>query len=290
MRIQTFSIVIGTKACNAKCPFCVSRMTGFGPVVGTDHDINRTNFAKACRLAQIGGTTTVLLTGKGEPTLYPDEISCYLRMLQRWEFPFVELQTNGTRLVGNSTMFDWKGLGLNTIALSAVSDRHQENVAIYGDVYRPLDETVDLMKESGFTVRLCIMMMHGGVDCPKRVRDVVTFCKEHDVDQLTLRPIREPAATKDAEASAFVRKRNLAPEQESGIKAYVERHGTRLLSLMHGAEVYDVEGQNVCLSDCLTSDASGEDLRSLIFYSDGRLCYDWQYDGAILLGGRPNGR
>ena len=26
MRIQTFSIVVGTKACNAKCPFCVSRI------------------------------------------------------------------------------------------------------------------------------------------------------------------------------------------------------------------------------------------------------------------------
>ena len=27
MKIQTFSIVAGTEACNAKCPFCVSKMT-----------------------------------------------------------------------------------------------------------------------------------------------------------------------------------------------------------------------------------------------------------------------
>jgi hypothetical protein len=56
---------------------------------------------------------------------------------------------------------------------------------------------------------------------------------------------------------------------------------------MHGAEVFDVDGQNVCMSDCLTNDASNGDIRTLIFYSNGRITYDWQYEGAVLLGGNP---
>ncbi len=57
------------------------------------------------------------------------------------------------------------------------------------------------------------------------------------------------------------------------------------MSLMHGAKVYDVDGQNVCISDCLTVEPDSDSIRTLIFYSDGRVTYDWQHDGAVLLGG-----
>ena len=65
MEIQTFSIVVGTRACNASCPFCVSRMTGFGKLPKA-RVINERNFRKACLLAERAGSTTVLMTGKGE--------------------------------------------------------------------------------------------------------------------------------------------------------------------------------------------------------------------------------
>lgn len=53
MKIQTFSIVVGNRACDARCPFCVSRLTGFATLPKT-RKINRINFDKACRLAQFG--------------------------------------------------------------------------------------------------------------------------------------------------------------------------------------------------------------------------------------------
>ena len=56
-----------------------------------------------------------------------------------------------------------------------------------------------------------------------------------------------------------------------------------VMTLIHGAQVYDVQGQNVCLTDSLTIDAKSDDLRQLIFFPDGHLRYDWQYAGAILL-------
>ena len=55
------------------------------------------------------------------------------------------------------------------------------------------------------------------------------------------------------------------------------------MKLMHGATVYDVAGQNVCLSNCLTVGKTDEDIRQLIFFPDGKISYDWQHEGARLL-------
>ena len=55
------------------------------------------------------------------------------------------------------------------------------------------------------------------------------------------------------------------------------------MSLPHGAEVYDVAGQNVCISNCLTIEPDTDNLRQIIVFPDGHIRYDWNYEGAILL-------
>lgn len=298
MKIQTLSIVVGSRACDAHCPFCVSKMTGFKrlPPCGK---IEWTNFHKACRLAQIGGTTTVLLTGKGEPTLYPTEISNYLEALKPCGFPLIELQTNsiaigrlaagkrsGVSGLKTSRLKKWRDTGLNTIALSAADVEREVNAAVYGRDYPPLDQVADFLHGLGFTVRLCLMMMRGGIDSPEKLFVALDFCRRHGIEQVTARPVRKPRVSQNDKAAAFVDQYGLSPDEEAEIGDWAEENGTRLLSLMHGATVYDIGGQNFCLSDCLTIDPQSSDIRSLIFYSDGRLAYDWQYDGALMLGGR----
>lgn len=103
MKISTFSIVTGSAACNARCPFCVSHMTPPSDVELKPPEVNWRNFKKACRLAQLGGTTTVMFTGKGEPTLFPDQISDYLMVLKGYDFPLIELQTNAI-VIGDNAM------------------------------------------------------------------------------------------------------------------------------------------------------------------------------------------
>lgn len=47
MRIQTFSVVVGGSACNGKCPYCVSKLTGCnnGIIAGQEPmEINKRNF------------------------------------------------------------------------------------------------------------------------------------------------------------------------------------------------------------------------------------------------------
>lgn len=60
------------------------------------------------------------------------------------------------------------------------------------------------------------------------------------------------------------------------------------MTLSHGAVVLDVHGQNLCVSDCLNETGEDEDIRTLIFYSNGELAYRWDYDGAILLRGHED--
>ncbi len=325
MKIQTFSIVVGTEACDARCPFCVSQMTGYDDIRAVDLGsvgINWRNLKKAVHLAKLGETTTLLLTGKGEPTLYPDSITELCHRLGD-QFPFIELQTNGIQLgllgtkgeaqipdLKQSTVDNWYRYGLNTIAISTVGVKPEQNSAIYHKNYPKLELTIHYLHEWGFSVRLCVMMMKGYVDNPESVMEVVEFCRRHQVEQLTLRPIRAPyrIESKAAEKAAqFVEEhiipdisfdefnRELLPSYPTKpeismkkIHEWLQIKGTKLLSLMHGAEVYDVEEQNVCLSDCLTVDSRSDDIRTLIFYPNGHITYDWQYSGANLLGPHRN--
>jgi pyruvate-formate lyase-activating enzyme len=297
-RIGNLSIVVGTKACNAKCPFCVSRMTGFDEVVHVGSEINELNLHKACRFAQIHQTDTVLLTGKGEPTLYPDEISRYLGLLAHWDFPFIEMQTNAiefgrlargerSKIKGLDAQLlrTWRSVGLNTIAISNVGHVHEWNREVYGEIYGDLAPTIAFLRGMGFTIRLCTMMLDGFIDSPARIEELLAFCKQHGVAQLTVRPIRKPTATHDGEASDYVATRGVSAEQEATVVQHVKERATLLRTLMHNTKVFDMNGQNICLSDCLTVGGTDEDIRTLIFYSDGTLSYDWQYDGAVLLEG-----
>lgn len=203
MKIQTFSIVVGNRACDAHCPFCVSKMTGFETVTKRTAWINEVNFKKACQLAVMAKTSTVLLTGKGEPTLHSSEIGRYLDMLAPWNFPFIELQTNGLMLgrlaagqrdglpkdLNEETLVSWRNRGLNTVAISVVDIKNWRNATIYNMDYPDLVTTVKYLHRLGFTVRLCVMMLKGYVDSVERVKEVIDFCRVNQVEQLTIRPI-----------------------------------------------------------------------------------------------------
>ena len=136
MKIQTYSMVVGTRACNARCPFCVSKMTPSQGITHKPLKINWRNFHIGCRFAKNSGVSTVLLTGKGEPTLYPGQIAEFLKCLQHYEFPFIELQTNGMLLLQQREKYTthlkiWYELGLTTIAISIVHYDFAKNREIY---------------------------------------------------------------------------------------------------------------------------------------------------------------
>jgi molybdenum cofactor biosynthesis enzyme MoaA len=287
MKFQTFSIVVGTRACNAHCPFCISKQTG---LFGTPIKVNWRNFHIACNLAQKADTTTVLLTGKGEPTLYPDHVTDTLKGLRDYKFPLIEMQTNGMAMangqLSNEQLEKWYDLGLTTIALSVVHYDELLNREIYnpkGQHYS-LALLIDKLHKIGFSVRLCVMMLKGYIDTPSKVDQMIGFAERNKVEQLTFRNITPSEVTDDPDVTEWTKAHALEFYEVQNIVRWVEGAGTLIQHLMHGMDVYDVGGQNVCLGNCLTRDVNGKDeFRSLIFFPDGSLYYDWTYRGARIL-------
>ena len=79
---------------------------------------------------------------------------------------------------------------------------------------------------------------------------------------------------------------NLEDNQKAEIKEYLEKNGTKLLELERIGTIYDVNGQNVCISLPLnknTRDTNPENARNLIFFQDGHIRYEWEMEGGILL-------
>lgn len=291
MRINSLSIVAGTSACNARCPFCISKMTPKQGICPQLEPVNWRNFTTACRLAARCGVNNVMITSKGEATLYPEQITEYLQHLDKFTFPLLELQTNGIvfwtkRNEYKKHLQQWYGLGLTTIALSIVHYLPEKNKEVYmprADSYIDLEGVIGDLHEIGFSVRLSVMMAKGFIDSPAKVKELIAFAKKNKVEQLTVRSITAPEESEDPLAHKWTKEHILEDAQFAAIKEWIFTHGKKLMTLYYGAIVFDIDGQNICLTNCLTIHEDTENLRQLIFFPDGHLRYDWRYEGAILL-------
>lgn len=290
--ILTFSIITGSRACNARCPYCVSKMTHTGDVGYKEPKVNWRNFKIACTAAKNYRAKTVLLTGKGEPTLYPGQITQYLSRLYdekfRHEFSFRELQTNGILLAEKKMdrfLKHWYDLWLTTVAISIVDSDPEKNRQIFlphKKSYIDLPRLIDKLHDIGYSVRLSCVMLKGYVDDVEEVERLVRFSKENKVEQLTMRPVEVTEKSQNKEVHEWTMKHKIGDKLGS-IRQYLDKNGKVLDALPHGAIVYDLYGQNVCLANALTIQPEIRKKRQLIFYPDGHLRYDWQYKGAILL-------
>ncbi len=266
-------------------------MTGIKALGLHPQPINWRNFEKAAQLAKDYFVGSVMITGKGEPTLFPDQITSYLEHLVPYKFPLIDLQTNGINLINQKARYEpylkkWYDLGLSWIAISIVHYLPEENHRVYNPYakeYINLTDLVKHLKSFGFSVRFSVTMHKGAIDSPGKVMKMIEFAKNLGVDQLTLRKIAKPIKSENDDIGKWTAKHFLSDTKLYLIKAHIEKVGHRLLTTGHNAGIYDVDGQNVCLTNALTIDADPSQIRQLIFFPDGRVKFDWQYSGATLL-------
>jgi len=289
MKISTFTVVAGSAACNAKCPYCVSKMTGKELSMELP-DVNWRNFDKACILAKTNQVSTVLFTGKGEPTLFPEQITSFLKNMKRHEFPLIEMQSNGLVFGREWKKYEkhlkeWYDNGLNTISLSIAHYKDSENKKILtpDSDYINLAEVLKNLHEIGFSIRLSCVLIKDMVDTVDELKNLIAFCKKNKVEQLTVRPIRKPEKSEDEDVSEWTGKNAPSEDSIKKINDYIRKEGKRLMTFSYGAEIFDIDGQNIAISDCLTIKPETDEIRQLIFFPDGHLRYDWQYKGAILM-------
>jgi len=302
MKLNIFSgsIVCGDRKCNANCPWCISKMTAKRTTVPQPE---WDDFPIFCGLAKEFGATTMLLTGQGEPTLYPELISKYLYEMNpvgkrgRGLFKLVELQTNGIGLLNmEDQLKKWHQQGLTLICLSLAHFDSAKNQELMQAAERlEIWDTVKFLTYLGFGVRINITMVKGGVDNENKVIELVDRCREfksvtknkrglqitvRDVATPTDEETRNPAVTETVKSLQV----NLIEKLDRVMK-FEKRAGkaTELLRLPHGGVIWDWGGQNFCLNNCITSDTNREEVRQLIFFPNGTISYDWKYEAAILL-------
>jgi len=238
-----------------------------------------------------------MLTGKGEPTIFPEQVTKFLETLRPYEFPFTELQTNGILISEKTDVYSpylnsWRELGLTTIAVSIVHYEPEKNRQVYlpyKKEYIDLARLITTVRRHGLSVRLTCILSNGFIDSPEKVKRLIQFAREHDAGQLTLTPVNKPdeELSQNKEAWNWTKDHHLSDDQWKEIQTYVHVNGNPLMRLVHGAMVYDVSGQNVCLNNCLSVQADAEDMRNIIFFPNGDVRFYWQYPGAILLQGWP---
>jgi hypothetical protein len=287
-RAATFTILVGNYDCPARCPFCISKMT---PAFGLDDDEyiepNWDAFDRACQIAINKGARTVLFTSKGETTLFPVDVTRYLHRLSKWPFDNIELQTNGlwSDIEILNWLRVWKDMGLNTLAISMYHPGKEENLEVFKYPKGPhLEWKIEDAHSIGLSVRLSCVMLKDYVDDPPSVEAMINYARARDVFQLTLRNLGKPKNPVSKSVAKQVDKYRITKPKEKKIVDYIKKNGVLCDVLAHGAEVYEVAGQNVCITDCLTYSPGADEMRNLIFYPQGWLTTSWEFvqGGRIL--------
>lgn len=288
------SLVVGSNACMAKCPFCVSGETPCKENM-TVEDIGfvaSMKLKKAIMLAENSGVDTVMLTSRGETLLYPEDITYYMGMLRGKRFPFIELQTNGLILAKKweeyeEKLHSWFAQGLSTITISNVSYSPKINSTVYTNndkKYMDLPGLIEKLHKIGFTVRLTCVMCNDWMDTSKKVQGYLTFAKNNSVEQVTMRPLNDEYRRKSAQD--WITEHKIPEDKLMEIWNWMNENGTALLEIPRVGTVFDVNGQNVMFSKPLTKytrDLSPDNGRNLIFFREGRVAYEWEMEGGTLL-------
>lgn len=290
-KAENFSIVCGTAACNASCPFCVSKMTGIEQLGTRPQPINWRNFDIAARMARDMRVGSVMITGKGEPTLFPNQITEYLEHLKPHRFPLIDLQTNAIMFEKRAKEYEeylkkWYDLGLGFVAISVVSHRVDLNREVYtprDKEYINLPAVIENLHRIGFSTRFSVTMFSGGVDSYEKTEEMINWTRKMGVAQLTLRRIAKPEISENTEIERWTEEHFLSDMQIREVKRYLDSNGSVVLEGGHGSLVYDIGGQNVCLTNALTHSPDPSKVRQLIFFPDGKIYHDWKFEGSRLL-------
>ena len=280
-------------SCNAKCPFCISKMAW---KTGMRNNYKLFNgFHKALKYATYHRVDTLLVTGSGEPTLYEDRgltVNDYAHEAERLNMPVRELQTNGFKIwieiqedgiKAVAKKYKW----FTHISISAASTNPKSSAHIMGlsedYSYRELAKH---LSDLGFIVRIQLNLNHLGNQYILLDRYTKRLA-ESGVHQLSLHQIQKPwedIKPGGEKYAAWIDQYAWNDEQCQDIWDQVIKGGTHLRNLSFGAKVYDYNGLSVAVTHCMDMKANDDgSVRSLILQPDGHVYHHWNYRGSILL-------
>lgn len=272
LKAENLTISLPNVGCDKNCPYCVSKMTGY---MTANIEMMDRNLQKVVNVAEAADVTSILFTGKGEPTLNLSNISHFaFKLKERWP---LELQTNGIRLAADTQQIDWlfEVAGIDVLAISMDSPEQFQD---YIPIFRRANEL-------GMITRIT-------VNITNRLGDDFTFwslinyCAQHGIRQLTLRRIVAPQYPRDLKVAKWIEE-NAPLEKYNSLMMegwrVAEKEGRLIRQLANGVYIWDINDVSFSYSDyCIQEKSMGDNVRSLVFQEDGHLYTSWSSLASVL--------
>lgn len=284
-KIFSVSVVVGSNRCNAKCSFCGGRQHRASACNrdSTTYE-NEVGLRTALRLAKQMGAWTISLTGSGEPTLSPQQVSRVLKIVQEeGPFPIVQLFTNGIKIGGDSwafqsTLLEWKALGLSTICLSI---HDFDSSSVYGVPTPKPADIIEWIHAAGLYVRATVVLQKGHIDSLCKYKQMLNFLAASGADMVTSWNVvntdgspcvATPSRWERLKLWLWLRTNPVVTGQVwgGGVYAFKALNG-KTIPIRHTSYVTGHEAGNTFV-------------RQLVVFQDGRVSYSWYQPGFDLMG------
>lgn len=268
---ENLTISIPGTHCNKSCPYCISKIT---PDVSFNDLLYMRNLKKVKEFARIANVSSVLITGKGEPTLNKKFLEIVAREMNN--FP-LELQTNGlvfNKPNWNHFLYD---IGFNNISISLdfikeYPEDTLKRIKIFFD---------DNSRMADMTIRLAINITD---HVPEEYLDInfyVDLCSQYNVSQIIFRNIVNPGYINHKNKYSDWINDNTKMKKyfeilNSFLKIVNKGDAYIIRNTKFGMSVYDYKGLSIALSNyCIQETNNTNDIRSLIYQVDGHLYMSW---------------
>jgi len=278
MKAHNLTISVPGDKCDKDCGYCISTVT-WQPI--NNMSLMSANLQKVKAFASKVGITNIMFTSKKEPFLAVDKM---LWLMHNFKDYWTEVQTNGIYLNRHSEDLAKELMRVKT-NIVAFSIDNLGDLAKYRDTFA-------ILSGYGIITRVCFNLVntitnnHGFYSIMKEV------VKEKDkqgvpfIRQVLFRNINYPStAPKDHPAVKWIDE-FVTPSHYITLAEQAVRSGMKRIRVVPhtGTEIYSYEKlTSVCFSDyCIQETNRTEDIRSIIFQSDGHVYTSWDDPTSIL--------
>jgi hypothetical protein len=316
MNIQTISIVVPTKGCINKCPFCVSKMHH----CPYENKWDEIQMIKRIQYAMMNSVNTCVITGTGEALQNIGFLNKLGKLFNKMNNPFpnIEIQTTGIFLSEKEDVPDiiyrdgeqpfinypylniLENLRVNTVSISVCDifdyDNNLKIIGVPEKLRFHLGNLIDLLKKRGFNIRLSLNMLN--TFDRYTPEQIISKCKGLQADQITFRAMYSSGETneskwvKDNKCSDKTMKDiteyfegepfTLESESSYEIKLRKVGHGKFLYRLPFGGKVYSMNGMSTVIDDDCMSKENNESLKYVILRENGKLYSRWDDLGSLI--------
>lgn len=280
---ENLTICLPGDRCNKHCPYCVSKMTPtFEEVSDSGFDAWMNNLKKVKYIASSAGIGSILITGKGEPSLrlWSDSTEDICNIFQ--EFP-IEIQVNDIEIVKNHEKIIRRlsFLGINTVAVSVDCLKYDLVTAI-----SRLQKAFILSSSVGMNNRISINVTNH-TDIPHDLFEFFETLKSLKVDQVLLRNVIFPEDGEDSETKRWIKENTSFGKYEIFEKKIsdfiIDNNFKKIRTTKWGMNIYDVMGISYAMaSECIQESAEFNHIRSLIYQQDAHLYTSWNSKASRL--------